>query len=121
MVMAKRPHSDFHPRERLASVPPTARRFACRSALAASPDGETLAVVSDQGAGTYEAWTLTATGGKPQRAITIESLAVRSLCWSANGELITAARRGGTELHQLYMRLPDSPTLPLSTAPARRV
>ena len=119
--MAKRPLSDFHPRERLASVPHTTRRFACRSALAASPNGETLAVVSDQGAGTYEAWTLPATGGKPQRAITLESSAVRSLCWSANGELIAAADRGGTELHQLHVRHPDGPTLPLSTDPAGRV
>src|SRR5437762_13571856 len=110
--MAKRPLSDFHPRERLASVPHTTRRFACRSALAVSPNGETLAVVSDQGAGTYEAWTLPATGGKPQRAIAVESSAVRSLCWSANGELIAAADRGGTELHQLYVQHPDGPTLP---------
>ena len=97
--MARRPLSDFHPRERLAGVPHTTRRFACRSALALSPDGETLAVVSDQGAGTYEAWTLPATGGKPQRAITVEGHAVRSLCWSASGELVAAADRGGTELH----------------------
>jgi dipeptidyl aminopeptidase/acylaminoacyl peptidase len=89
--------------------------------LALSPDGETLAVVSDQGAGTYEAWTLPATGGKPQRAITIERHAVRSLCWSANGELIAAADRGGTELHQLYVRHPDGPTEPLSVDPAGKV
>src|SRR5438093_9297662 len=93
--MAKRPLSDFHPRERLASVPHTTRRFACRSALALSPDAQTLAVVSDQGAGTYEAWTLPATGGRPQRAITVENHAVRSLCWSANGELVAAAAAAG--------------------------
>jgi dipeptidyl aminopeptidase/acylaminoacyl peptidase len=119
--MAHRPLSDFHPRERLAGVPHTTRRFACRSALALSPDARTLAVVSDQGAGTYEAWTLPATGGTPQRAITIESHAVRSLCWSANGELIAAADRGGTELHQLHVRHPDGPTLPLSTDRSGRV
>src|SRR5206468_3392726 len=73
---------DFQPRERLAGVPHTTRRFACRSALALSPDGSALAVVSDQGAGTYEAFTLPATGGTPQRAITVEEHAVRSLCWS---------------------------------------
>ena len=106
--MAQRPLSDFHPRERLAGVPHTTRRFACRSALALSPDAETLAVVSDQGAGTYEAWTLPATGGKPQRAITVESHAVRSLCWSANGELIAAADRGGTELDRKSTRLNSS-------------
>ena len=119
--MAQRPLSDFHPRERLAGVPHTTRRFACRSTLALSPDARTLALVSDQGAGTYEAWTLPATGGTPQRAITIESSAVRSLCWSANGELIAAADRGGTELHQLHVRHPDGPTLPLSTDPGGRV
>ena len=119
--MAHRPLSDFHPRERLAGVPHTTRRFACRSTLALSADARTLAVVSDQGAGTYEAWTLPPTGGKPERAITIESSAVRSLCWSANGELIAAADRGGTELHQLHKRHPDGPTLPLSTDPAGRV
>jgi dipeptidyl aminopeptidase/acylaminoacyl peptidase len=119
--VAFRPLADFHPRERLASVPHTTRRFACRSALALSPDARTLAVVSDQGAGTYEAWTLPATGGKPTRAITLERHAVRSLCWSASGELIAAADRGGTELHQLHVRHPDGPTRPLSTDPAGRV
>jgi dipeptidyl aminopeptidase/acylaminoacyl peptidase len=119
--MAHRPLSDFDPRERLAAVPHTTRRFACRSVLALAPDAQTLAVVSDQGAGTFEAWTLPATGGKPQRAITVESSAVRSLCWSANGELIAAADRGGTELHQLHVRHPDGPTLPLSVDPEGRV
>ena len=119
--MPHRPLADFHPRERLASVPHTTRRFACRSALALSSDGRSLAVVSDRGAGTYEAWTLPAAGGKPERAITLEGHAVRSLCWSANGELIAAADRGGTELHQLHVRHPDGPTQALSTDPAGRV
>jgi dipeptidyl aminopeptidase/acylaminoacyl peptidase len=113
--------SDFHPRERLASVPHTTRRFACRSALALSPDARTLAVVSDQGAGTYEAWTLPATGGTPQLAVTIPEHAVRSLCWSASGELLAAADRGGTELHQLYVRHPDGPVAPVSADPAGKV
>jgi len=112
---------DFQPRERLAGVPHTTRRFACRSALALSPDGSALAVVSDQGAGTYEAFTLPATGGTPQRAITVEEHAVRSLCWSASGELIAAADKGGTELHQLYVRQVDGPSSPLSVDPAGRV
>ena len=116
-----RPLSDFQPRERLAVVPHTTRRFACRSALALSPDGATLAVVSDQGAGTYQAFTVPATGGTPQRAITIEEHAVRSLCWSASGELIAAADKGGTELHQLYVRHPDGPSSPLSVDPAGKV
>ena len=116
-----RPLKDFQPRERLAGVPHTTRRFACRSALALSADGRALAVVSDQGAGTYEAFTLPATGGAPQRAMVIEDHAVRSLCWSASGELIAAADRGGTELHQLYARHPDGPASPLSVDPAGRV
>ena len=119
--MPDRPLSDFHPRERLASVPHTTRRFACRSALALSPDGRTLAVVSDQGAGTYEAWTLPATGGSAQRAVTVSEHAVRSLCWSASGELLAAADRGGTELHQLYVRHPDGPVAAVSVDPAGRV
>jgi dipeptidyl aminopeptidase/acylaminoacyl peptidase len=116
-----RPLSDFHPRERLAGVPHTTRRFACRSALALSPDGRTLAVVSDQGAGTYEAWTLPATGGTAQRAVTVPEHAVRSLCWSASGELLAAADRGGTELHQLYVRHPDGPVAPVSVDPGGKV
>ena len=119
--MAQRPLSDFDPRERLASVPHTTRRFACRSALALSPDGRTLAVVSDQGAGTYEAWTLPASGGSAQRAVTVSEHAVRSLCWSASGELLAAADRGGTELHQLYVRHPDGPVAAVSVDPAGRV
>jgi dipeptidyl aminopeptidase/acylaminoacyl peptidase len=116
-----RPLSDFHPHDRLAGVPHTTRRFACRSALALSPDARTLAVVSDQGAGTYEAWTLPATGGSAQRAVTIPEHAVRSLCWSASGELLAAADRGGTELHQLYVRHPDGPVAPVSVDPAGKV
>jgi dipeptidyl aminopeptidase/acylaminoacyl peptidase len=102
-------------------VPHTTRRFACRSALALSPDARTLAVVSDQGAGTYEAWTLPATGGSAQRAVTVPEHAVRSLCWSASGELLAAADRGGTELHQLYVRHPDGPVAPVSVDPAGKV
>jgi dipeptidyl aminopeptidase/acylaminoacyl peptidase len=119
--VSRRPLSDFHPRERLVSVPHTTRRFACRSALALSPDARTLAVASDQGAGTYEAWTLAATGGPARRAVTVPDSAVRSLCWSASGELLAAADRGGTELHQLYVRHPDGPVAPVSVDPAGRV
>jgi dipeptidyl aminopeptidase/acylaminoacyl peptidase len=116
-----RPLTDFHARERLATVPHTTRRFACRSVLALSPDARTLAVVSDQGAGTYEAWTLPATGGNAQRAVTVADHAVRSLCWAASGELLAAADRGGTELHQLYVRHPDGPVAPVSVDPAGKV
>ena len=119
--MAHRPLADFQPRERLASVPHTTRRFACRSALALSPDGDTLAVVSDQGAGTFEAWTLPATGGIPRRAVSLADHAVRSLCWSASGELIAAADRGGSELHQLHVRHPDGPLVALSSDPGSKV
>ena len=119
--MPNRPLADFHPRERLASVPHTTRRFACRSALALSPEGRTLAAVSDHGAGTYEAWTVPATGGGAQRAATVPEHAVRSLCWSASGELLVAADKGGTELHQLYARHPDGPVAPVSVDPAGKV
>jgi len=109
------------PRERLAVVPHTTRRFSCRSALALAADGSQLAIASDQGAGTYEAFTLSPTGGTPQKAMSVEEHAVRSLCWSPSGELIAAADRGGTELHQLYVRHPDGPRTPLSVDPAGRV
>ena len=116
-----RPVTDFQPRERLAGVPHTTRRFACRSAIALAPDGLSLAVASDQGAGTYEAWTLPPTGGTPRRAMTIEDHAVRSLCWSPGGELLAAADKGGTELHQLHVRQPDGPQMPMSVDPAGKV
>ena len=116
-----RPLSDFEPRERIAIVPHTTRRFACRATIALSPDGASVAVVSDRGAGTFEAWTLPIAGGTPQRAVTVPEHAVRSLCWSANGELVAAADKGGTELHQLYLRHPDGPTMPLSVDPAGKV
>jgi dipeptidyl aminopeptidase/acylaminoacyl peptidase len=116
-----RPLSDFQPRERLAGVPHTTRRFACRSAIALAPDGHMVALVTDQGAGTYEAWTVSATGGSPSRAVTIEDHAVRSLCWSPSGELLAAADKGGTELHQIYIRQPDGPQLPVSVDPAGKV
>src|SRR5438132_1385407 len=101
-----RPLADFRPRERLAAVPHTTRRFACRSVLALSPDARALAFVSDQGSGTFEAWTAPRAGGAPSRALSLEGGAVRSLCWTASGELVGAADRGGTELHQLYVRHP---------------
>src|SRR5439155_259990 len=100
-----RPLADFRPRERLAAVPHTTRRFACRSVLALSPDARALAFVSDQGSGTFEAWTAPRAGGAPSRALSLEGGAVRSLCWTASGELVGArghaaprryaARRGG--------------------------
>ncbi len=77
--------------------------------------------MSDQGAGTYDAWTLPATGGTAQRAVSVPEHAVRSLCWSASGELLAAADRGGTELHQLYVRHPDGPVAPVSVDPAGKV
>jgi dipeptidyl aminopeptidase/acylaminoacyl peptidase len=116
-----RPLSDFQPRERLAGVPHTTRRFACRSALALAAHGDQLAVASDQGSGMYEAFTLPPTGGTPRRAFEIAEHAVRSLCWSPSGELLAAADKGGTELHQLYVRQPDGPQLPVSVDPAGKV
>ena len=99
-----RPLSDFSTRERIALVPHTTRRYSCRSALALSPDARTLAFAGDLGAGTYSAWTLPLGGaGKPSVAQAIDGAAVRTLAWSSSGDLIGAADRGGTELHQLYV------------------
>jgi dipeptidyl aminopeptidase/acylaminoacyl peptidase len=56
-----------------------------------------------------------------QRAMSVPQHAVRSLCWSASGELLAAADRGGTELHQLYLRHPDGPVAPVSVDPAGKV
>src|SRR5207249_2245772 len=79
------------------------------------------AFVSDQGSGTFEAWTAPRAGGAPSRALSLEGGAVRSLCWTASGELVGAADRGGTELHQLYVRHPDGPVAPLSVDPPSKV
>ena len=100
--------ADFEPRERLLPMPHTTRRFACRSALAIAPDARTLAFIADLGAGTYSAWTLSLTKpGKPAPALGVDGAALRSLVWSARGDLIGAADRGGTELHQLYVARSD--------------
>src|SRR2546430_1941368 len=45
-----RPLADFRVRERLAAVPHTTRRFACRSVVALSPDARVAAFISDRGA-----------------------------------------------------------------------
>ena len=119
--MRHRPLADFRARERLAAVPHTTRRFSCRSALALSPDARQIAFISDQGRGTFEAFTVPVTGGTPVRVLNLEGGAIRSLCWSRGGELIGAADRGGTEMHQLYVRHPDGPVAPLSIDPAGKV
>jgi dipeptidyl aminopeptidase/acylaminoacyl peptidase len=116
-----RPLGDFHERERLAMVPHTTRRFACRSALALSPDARQLAFISDQGSGTFEAFSVPVAGGTPVRVLNLEGGALRTLCWSPSGELIGAADRGGTEMHQLYIRHPDGPVKPVSVDPAGKV
>ena len=117
-----RPIGDFHTRERIALVPHTTRRYACRSAIALSPDARTLAFAGDLGAGTYAAWTLPLGGAaKPSVAQAIDGAAVRSLAWSANGDLIGAADRGGTELHQLYVTRSDEQVAKLSWSEGERV
>jgi dipeptidyl aminopeptidase/acylaminoacyl peptidase len=117
-----RPISDFEPRERIAPIPHTTRRFSCRSALAISPDNGTLAFVADLGAGTYSAWTLPLTKpGKPSPALGVDGAAVRSLSWSKRGDLIGAADRGGTELHQLYVARTDERVEKLSWSEGERV
>ena len=122
MARPIRPIGDFNTRERIALVPHTTRRYACRSALALSPDARTLAFAGDLGAGTYTAWTLPlVAAGKPSPALAIEGAAVRSLAWSANGDLIGAADRGGTELHQLYVTRSDEQVAKLSLSDGERV
>jgi dipeptidyl aminopeptidase/acylaminoacyl peptidase len=114
--------SDFEPRERIVPIPHTTRRFACRSALAISPDARTLAFLADLGAGTYSAWTLPLNGtGKPTPALGVDGAALRSLTWSKRGDLIAAADRGGTELHQLYVARTDERVEKLSWSEGERV
>jgi dipeptidyl aminopeptidase/acylaminoacyl peptidase len=115
-----RPISDFEPRERIVPIPHTTRRFSCRSALALSPDNTTLAFIADLGAGTFSAWTLTK-GGKPSPALGVDGAALRSLSWSKRGDLIGAADRGGTELHQLYVARSDERVEKLSWSEGERV
>jgi dipeptidyl aminopeptidase/acylaminoacyl peptidase len=122
MPPVARPISDFEPRERIAAVPHTTRRFACRSALAISPDDRTLAFVADLGAGTFSAWTLPLDKvGKPSPALGVDGAALRSLSWSKRGDLIGAADRGGTELHQLYVARSDERVEKLSWSEGERV
>jgi dipeptidyl aminopeptidase/acylaminoacyl peptidase len=117
-----RPISDFEPRERIAAIPHTTRRFACRSALAIAPDNSALAFIADLGAGTYSAWTLPLSKpGRPTPALGVEGAALRSLCWSKRGDLIGAADRGGTELHQLYVARTDERVEKLSWSEGERV
>ena len=117
-----RPIRDFEPRERIAPIPHTTRRFSCRSALAISPDNSTLAFIADLGAGTYAAWTLPLNKpGKPSPALGVDGAAVRSLSWSKRGDLIGAADRGGTELHQLYVARSDERVEKLSWSEGERV
>jgi dipeptidyl aminopeptidase/acylaminoacyl peptidase len=122
MPLVVRPISDFEPRERIAPIPHTTRRFSCRSALAISPDNGTLAFIADLGAGTYSAWTLPLTKpGTPSPALGVDGAALRSLSWSKRGDLIGAADRGGTELHQLYVARSDERVEKLSWNEGERV
>ena len=117
-----RPISDFEPHERIVPIPHTTRRFACRSGLAISPDARTLAFIADLGAGTYSAWTLPLNKpGKPSPALGVDGAALRSLAWSKRGDLIGAADRGGTELHQLYVARTDERVEKLSWSDGERV
>ncbi len=84
----------------------TTRRYSGASAIAISPDRRELAYVSDRG-GTYAVWAVSLGGDEPRLVIAIDGGAVRGLCWSAKGDLIASADRGGTERWQLYVRRPD--------------
>jgi len=71
---------------------------------------------------TYSAWTLPlGAAGKPSVAQAIDGAAVRSLAWSASGDLIGAADRGGTELHQLYVTRSSEEVATLSWSEGERV
>jgi dipeptidyl aminopeptidase/acylaminoacyl peptidase len=122
MRAVHRPISDFEPRQRIVPIPHTTRRFSCRSGLAISPDARTLAFIADLGAGTYSAWTLPlASAGQPAPALGVDGAALRSLAWSARGDLVAAADRGGTELHQLYVARSDERIEKLSWSEGERV
>jgi len=110
-----RPLPDFVPTEQIRQMAHTTRRYSGPSALAFSPDARTLAYVSDR-SGTYCAWTIPLAGGQPSLALAVDGGAVRSLCWSASGDLIGAVDRGGTERWQLYVTRSDERIEPLSVS-----
>ena len=118
--MAHRPLSDFIPTEQIRQMAHTTRRYSGPSALAFSPDAKALAYVSDR-SGTYCAWTVPVAGGEPSLALGVERGAVRSLCWSASGDLIAAVDRGGTERWQMYVTRPDERIEPLAVSPGDAV
>ncbi|CAN5158836.1 S9 family peptidase [soil metagenome] len=123
--MPHRPLSDFTPAEQIRQMAHTTRRYAGPSALALSPNARTLACVSDRG-GTYEAWTVPvarpgpSAPSDPAPALAVDGGAVRSLCWSASGDLIAAVDRGGTERWQLYVTRPDERIEPLAVSQGDR-
>ena len=45
-------------------------------------DARQVAFISDQGSGTFEAFTVPIAGGTPVRVLDLEGGAIRSLCWS---------------------------------------
>ena len=114
-AMAHRPLSDFIPTEQIRQMAHTTRRYSGPSALAFSPDAKAIAYVSDR-SGTYCAWTVPVAGGEPSLALGVEGGAVRSLCWSASGDLIAAVDRGGTERWQMYVTRPDERIEPLAVS-----
>ena len=55
------------------------------------------------------------------RPLGVDGAALRSLTWSKRGDLIGAADRGGTELHQLYVARTDERVEKLSWSEGERV
>ncbi len=92
-----RPVRDFQPTELVRHESRTIRRYALVSALALSPDGLTLAFVSDRG-GAYGVWGIALDRpGEPVALIQLDGLAVRGVAWSSRGELVASADRDGSE------------------------
>ena len=93
----------------------TTRRYQGPSALQFAPDGRHLAFISGIGAA-LEAWRVPVEGGDPEPFLQVPGANLSGLAWSASGELIASAHRGGTERWQLYRRRSDGAVHDLSVS-----